>query len=309
MHKSVRLIFTLALIAGAAACARPSTDLVPLQLTQRELVEELPGERLYSLLFHDPDGRELNAYLREPTAGERIGVSASYAGIVLAAGRYSGRQAAAVIPGPLEQMVLAIEYPADIPERMSAAAWIRGLPAFVRAAHRMPGILSGAGHFLAELPEVDASRMTLVGVSFGVPFAAAAGRDRIFTGVALHFGGADIASMLRANLPINNSVLRSGFAEFGAWVFRDLEPAKHVGAISPTPLLLINGSEDEQIPRSSALLLAERATPPVRQIWLRHGHLSSTDHSLLRELADSTFRHFEFGVRRAGEAAIENEIS
>jgi len=308
MQPFYRTVLTLVLLAGAAACARPAPDLVPLQLIERELVEELPGERLFSLLFHDPDGRELTAYLREPSAGAGD-ASAPHPGIVLVAGRYAGRQAAAVIPGPLEQMVLAIEYPADIPERISAAAWIRGLPAFVRAAHRMPGILSGAGHFLAALPEVDATRMTLVGVSFGVPFAAAAGRDRVFTGVALHFGGADIGSMLRANLPISNSVLRSGFAAFGAWIFRDLEPAKHVGAISPTPLLLINGSEDEQIPRSSALLLAERATPPVRQIWLHHGHLSSTDQGLLRELADSTFRHFEFGVRRAGETAVETETS
>jgi hypothetical protein len=288
-----------------AGCARPAPDVLPIRLVEQLLVEEKPGERLYSLLFHDEAGRELHAYLRTPAGSGPD----PYPAIVLAAGRYAGRQAAAVIPGPLEQVVLAVEYPADIPERMNAGAWIRGLPAFVRAAHRMPGLLRGAGHYLRGLEEVDAARLTLVGVSFGVPFAAVAGQDRVFTGVALHFGGADIAGMLRANLPIRNSLARSAFARFGAWVFRDLEPARHVGNISPTPLLLINGSADEQIPRSSALLLAERASAPVRHIWLDHGHLSSLDHQLLRELADSTFRHFEFDSPRAAESIAEMERS
>jgi hypothetical protein len=309
MRQIVRVIVLLALLAAAAACTRPDPELIPVELITRELVEERPDERLYSLLFRDPAGGELHAYLREPVAGAGGPTAGSYPAVVLAAGRYAGREAAAVIPGPLEQMVLAVEYPADIPERMSAGAWIHGLPAFVRAAHRMPGLLRGAGHFMATLPPVDPTRITLVGVSFGVPFAAAAGQDRVFTGVALHFGGADIAGMLRANLPISNAMLRSAFAEFGAWIFRDLEPARHVGNISPTPLLLINGSEDVQIPRSSALLLAEHATPPVRQIWLEYGHLSSRDHHLLRELADSTFRHFDFTSRRAAETVAELESS
>jgi dienelactone hydrolase len=309
MRPSAGVLLAFLLLSGPVACGTPAPELVPLNLIARDLVDESPGERLFGLLFHDPDGRELNAYLREPFNIETGEAEGPHPAILLAAGRYAGREAAAVIPGPLTQIVLAVEYPADIPERMGVGAWIQGLPAFVRAAHRMPGLLRGAGHYMAALPEVDANRLTLVGVSFGVPFAASAGRDRVFTGVALHFGGADIAGMLRANLPINNAMIRSGFAEFGAWVFRDLEPAKNVGGISPTPLLLINGSEDKQIPRSSALLLAERATPPVRHIWLQYGHLSSRDHQLLRELADSTFHHFDFGRIQAVETIQDSGSS
>jgi hypothetical protein len=298
MRKLLLLLVVLSAAGAATGCARPLPDLVPLELASLDLVEQDGDERLYNLLFRDPEGREVQAYLRTPRVGQRS-AEPPYPAIVLAAGRYAGRQAAAVIPGPLEQVILAIEYPADIPPRLSAIAWMRRLPAFRR----------GAGHYVAALPEVDRQRLTLVGVSFGVPFAAAAGRDRVFTGVALHFGGADLAGMLRANLPIENGVLRGAFAEFGAWIFRDLEPAKHVGHISPTPLLLINGSADEQIPVSSALLLAERATPPVRHIWLDSGHLSSRDRHLLRELADSTFQHFEHRVRSAAAAVAELEAS
>lgn len=75
-----------------------------------------------------------------------------------------------------------------------------------------------------------------------------------------------------------------------------------MGNLSPTLLLLINGYEDQQVPRSSALLLAQHAIDPVRQLWLHRGSLSSRDHELLRELADSTLIHFGFGSRRAADA-------
>jgi fermentation-respiration switch protein FrsA (DUF1100 family) len=136
--------------------------------------------------------------------------------------------------------------------------------------------------------------MVLVGVSYGVPFAAAAGVDTLFRGVALHHGGADLALLLRSNLPIENALLRSALARWGAWYFRALEPARHVGRISPRPLLLINGTEDELIPRASVDRLRASAGQPVRQIWLQHGHLMPGEDTHVRELADSTLSHFAF---------------
>jgi fermentation-respiration switch protein FrsA (DUF1100 family) len=284
------LLATVVAASLLAGCSRPEPGAIPLRVADRELVEESATERLYGVRFEDAHGNPVSAFLREPTAAPAAGEG--YGAIVLAAGRYAGRQAAALIPGPLDQVVLAVEYPDDIPRRITLLGWTRRLPSFMRSARRMPGILRGAGHHLAAHPLVDRADITLVGVSFGVPFAAAAGHDRVFTGVALHFGGADLAGMIHANLPVRNEWVRSAFSRFGAWVFRDLEPARHVGRISPTPLLIINGTDDEQIPHASAMLLANRASPPVRQIWLEHGHLSSADTHLLRELADSTFRHF-----------------
>jgi poly(3-hydroxybutyrate) depolymerase len=267
-----------------------SPEVVPLREVGRTLLEENEGERLYSLRLQDERGRTVDAFYRLPAHAADGPVPV----VVLAAGRFTGRQAAALIPGPLETAMLAVEYPQTFPPRIAAWEWIRALPAIRRSARQMPGLLRGAAHHLAAQPEIDASRIGLVGVSFGVPFAAVAGRDRIFSGVALHYGGANLASLFQANLPMRDGLGRNALAGFAGWWFKEMDPGRHIAAISPTPLLLINATLDEQIPRESALLLAEGARDPVRQIWLPYGHLTSTEPEVIREVADSTFRWFGF---------------
>jgi dienelactone hydrolase len=277
-------------IAWALAPGPWPPEVAHLRIEERALIDVNDGERLYSLRFADETGRPIDAYYRVPLREAKEPLPL----VVLAAGRYTGREAAALIPGPLETAMLAVEYPQTFPPRITAWAWMRAMPAIRRSAREMPALLRGAAHYMAEQPEIDASRIGLVGVSFGVPFAAAAGRDRIFSGVALHYGGAGLASLFDANLPVESSFVRSGLASFAGWWFKEMDPARHVEHISPTPLLLINATLDEQIPRESALLLARGAREPVRQIWLPYGHLTSTEPEVIREVADSTFRWFGF---------------
>ncbi len=278
-----------------AGTGRPA-EFVPLQMVDKQLIEEGAGERLYSVRFADLTGNSVDAYLREPLREalpeERRG--AELPAVVLVAGRFAGREAAAMIPGPLETVMLAVEYPQTIPPRMSVREWMQALPSIRRSARQMPGILRGAAHSLAAEPGIDSARIALVGVSFGVPFAAVAGKDPIFRGVALHYGGANLASLFRANLPIENGWMRGAVAGFAGWWFREMDPGRHVAAISPTPLLLINATGDVQIPRESALGLAQRAKPPVHHIWLPYGHITSGQSAVIREVADSTFRYFGF---------------
>jgi fermentation-respiration switch protein FrsA (DUF1100 family) len=294
-----------AALPAAAWMGRPP-EVVPLRVAEKALVEADPSERLYSIRFADPRGNPIDAYLREPVAalaeaersGERL------PGVVLVAGRFTGREAVKMIPGPLENVMLAVEYPQTIPVRVSVREWVSALPSIRRSARRMPGVLSGAARYLAERPDIDASRIGLVGVSFGVPFAAAAGKDRIFNVVALHYGGSTLSSLFDANLPVENPWIRAGVAGFAGWWFREMDPGRHIGDISPTPILLINATRDDLIPRAAAERLASRARPPVRQIWLPYGHLGVGDTEVIREVADSTFRHFG-ELWRNGAAPLE----
>jgi dienelactone hydrolase len=298
-----RWIAVLAL--AAAGCVPRMPEVVPLELIERRVVAEPDGERVYALRFRDTEGVEVDGFLRRPAAP-----APPRTGVVLVAGRETGREAAAVIPGPLEEIVLALEYPAELPVTGAAGEWVRRLPGMRRTAYRMPGMMRGAARWLAAQEEVDAGRMALVGVSYGVPFAAAAGRDPLFRGVTLQHGGADLALLLRENLPIRNRLLRAAAASFGARYLRSLEPARHVGRISPTPLLLINALHDEMIPPASAARLRRAAREPVRQLWLPHGHLMPGDHAQMRELADSTLAHFHFlrePPRAEAEAAPAGE--
>jgi fermentation-respiration switch protein FrsA (DUF1100 family) len=277
------------LVAACAACAHPVTRPLPLELVREELIESDDQESLYEVTFKDPSGIEVQAYRRVPT---RPAPEPTW-GVVLVAGRETGREAAAVLPGPIEGTVLAVEYAGELPDVFAAAPALRRLPAIQREARRMPGLLRGAAHHLAGRPEVDPGRVALIGVSFGVPFAAAAGRDPVFSAVALIHGGGDLARILDHNLEIRSPVIRRLVAEYGAHVFRELEPLRHVGGIAPTPLLLINGIHDDMVPEESARLLREHAREPVEHLWLPHGHLMPWDTALMRELTAHTRAHFE----------------
>jgi fermentation-respiration switch protein FrsA (DUF1100 family) len=286
----------LAWLLLLAGCASAGPQRVPLELIDRRLVQADAAEQIHSLLFLTPQRDSVTAYYRTP---RWVADPASLPGIVLVAGRETGRHAAEVIPGPLHGAILAIEYPDAIPEELGTWELIGRLPDIRRSAYRMPGILTGAARFLAMQPEVDSSRLALVGVSFGVPFAAWAGRDPIFRGVALHHGGADLGLLFRTNLPVRNRFVRSVLAATAAHYFRELDPARHVGAISPRPMLLVNGMYDTLVPRESAQRLADAARPPLRHIWLPHDHLMPGDVDIMREMADSTLSHFDF-LRQMG---------
>lgn len=288
-------VLPLLLLAAAACAPAARFDPVPLRLVRDDLVRADAAERVRHLRFLDPRGDSVSAYLRGPAGPEGPAW-----GVVIVAGRETGQQAAAVVPGPLEGWVLAVEYPAAVPEAMEGWTTVRKLPEVRRTALRVPGVLRGAARWLAALPEVDSARVALIGVSFGVPFAAAAASDPVFSAVALHHGGADLALLFRTNLALPRLV-RAPAAWLGARYFRALEPARHVGAVSPTPLLLVNGLHDEMVPRRSAERLAAAARPPVRHVWLPHGHLEPGDTAAMRELADSTLAHFP--VLRGGPRA------
>lgn len=278
------------LAAGLSACAPPIADRVPLDLVQRRDVPADSSERMEGLTFTTPEGDSVSAYLRRPVRAGREALG----GVVLVAGRETGRRAAEVVPGPLDVAVLAVEYPEEFPEELSAQAMLGRLSEIRESALLMPGILGSAGDFLAEEPDVDPGRITLVGVSFGVPFAAAAGDDPVFRSVALHHGGGDLYLLFDRNLPVESGFLRAIASRVLAWYMGPLDPARHIGDIAPKPFLLINGTLDRQVPRESTLRLTEEAEGPVRQIWLPHGHLMPGDTAVMRELADSTLSHFDF---------------
>ena len=199
--------------------------------------------------------------------------------VVLLGGHRTGRDAVDLLgaPGPL--VVAALDYPYEGPERprglrQSLAALWHGRKAF----RETPAAVWLALDWLLAQPEVDPSRVELVGVSLGVPFATLAGAlEPRFRRVWLIHGGADNRAWIEHNLQ-SRVASESWRRRAGGLLHRvahgsALEPAHWVPRISPRPVVVIGAREDRRLPAHLVEKLYAAADEPKELIWTDGGHV------------------------------------
>lgn len=108
--------------------------------------------------------------------------------------------------------------------------------------------LSRALDALAERPEIDADRIAYAAFSMGamlgslfIPY------DARVRAAALAVGGAGIGP-------------------------KSIDPVAHIGGFAPRPLLFVNTTRDERIPRAAAEALHAAARDPKEVLWFEAGH-------------------------------------
>lgn len=218
--------------------------------------------------------------------------------LLLLGGHMSGKESASLIDDPRGTIVASLSYPFDGNERVTGFAVVGEVPAIRRALFdTAPAVMLALDHLLAR-PDVDTTRVELVGASFGVPFAAIAGAlDRRVSRVWLVQGGADPYALLLAGLkeeiplvPARKAV--AGLANVLASGPR-LAPEAWVGRISPRPVVMINTDADERIPRSSSERLHAAAREPKEVVWLAGLHVQPNRPDVLGALVDAVFQRLE----------------
>jgi fermentation-respiration switch protein FrsA (DUF1100 family) len=258
-------------------------------------VQALPGHdlgatHLQEVHLRSSSGLKVAARIRVPLDA---GPGDRRAGVVLVGGAQTAWGVTELLPDNTGQVLIAMQYPEPF-ERAAEGVWKGTATTFQRAAWDVPAMLVLLADYLATRPEVDPERIVLIGVSFGGFFAPAAGAaDTRFRNVALMYTGADLrdlAAELAAShideLPEAFVILASDVATLP---LARLEPRLYVGRISPRPVLLVNGLDDERVPRNSALALQRAARPPKDILWLPTGHLEPGDTALIVELVDTAF--------------------
>ncbi|MDZ7262786.1 MAG: dienelactone hydrolase family protein, partial [candidate division KSB1 bacterium] len=141
--------------------------------------------------------------------------------------------------------------------------------------------------YLYTRPDVDRSKLYIIGASLGAPFAVdVAALDNRIKAVILLYGGGDISKLI-ANLlqqQIKSALLRKSLGQVIEWIIAPTEPLKYVHRISPRPLLLINGRNDESVPMECAEALYEKAQQPKELVWLETQHARPRKTELTRQL-------------------------
>jgi dipeptidyl aminopeptidase/acylaminoacyl peptidase len=138
--------------------------------------------------------------------------------------------------------------------------------------------LKAAIDYLSALPEVDKSRLYLLGFSGGAAVSVyVAAKDKRLSAVAACACPAEFTFFTRVEEPqslidhfrsigaIRDGVFPSSVRE---WLsgFELVKPIKYIAQISPRPLLLVHGSQDETVEVGDAYRLYDRAGEPKKLV-------------------------------------------
>lgn len=268
-----------------ARFARAAGELVAIR-DSTEVGRTADGYRVTEVTLVSDTGLQVRVRVRSP--GLMDGVRRP-AAIVL--GGYKTSAGATEVPPTTGGLVLASpSYPYRDSDRPRGIGWLWGVFRIRHAMMQTPPAVLLLAQYLYAREDVDPDRVSIIGVSLGVPFATvAAATDRRLAGAALLHGGGDVsmvfAGVYRDRLP---GWALGPLAQAVELLLAPLEPTKYVGAISPRPLYMINATDDELIPRPSVLALYRAAGRPKRILWLDSRHVALSEERMLAELMDET---------------------
>lgn len=288
--------FALAALASAAAGCTSRTATHAELRAHRELRGTLVSAETtfvglrgryasYRVLLSSSTGLQASGRMLRPMGGDR-----RYPAVLLNDGRELNSRAVDYLPPEFgDLVVISVDYPAELPYTLRLRHLIIHGRSLRDAAARIPALFSLAASYLATRDDVDTARVALVATSFAVPFAVvAAASDERFRNVGLIYGAGNLTDVLASNIQLRPRFLRRPFAWFAMRPFREFAPERYAALISPRLLVMVNGVDDPQMPRSAAQALYDAAREPKAIVWLRTGHLMPTDSALIRTLVDTT---------------------
>ncbi len=270
--------------AGSAAERDPGPVLArhyaPLARVERRAAPAL-GARVERWRLITARGDTVRALWR----AARAGVVRPWTAVMLG-GFHTGDRAALLLPEDSPFNALAVNWPWSGPRRLTPAEFALRLPAIERAILRSPSTLALGVEAVTRARGVDPSRIVLVGASLGVPPALAALR---LTGapdaVVLLDGGADLEMLIRAGLEregwYRGAASLSALAAFH-WIW-PLEPTLNSQAAARIPVLLVNSSSDERVPRASISKL-HAGLPHATVRWRPGSHIRPSQHDVIARL-------------------------
>lgn len=214
-------------------------------------------------------------------------------------GHERGKGAAALIGDTRGAIFASLQYPYDGDHNAKGLAVVLLVPKIRRALYDTPPAVQLALDYLLSRPDVDPTRVELIGASFGAPFATiAAARDQRVTRLWLAHGGGDTHAMIDRGLEkeIANATLRapvSALADLLASGPR-FTPERWIASVAPRPLVMLNATEDEKIPRRSVELLYAAAGEPKELVWLPGAHMQGNRPEVLQRLIDAVLERADF---------------
>lgn len=211
--------------------------------------------------------------------------------LVLLGGHVSGRDAIELIDDTGGTVIAALSYPFDGDAKVKGWRVVAAVPTIRRALLDTPPAILLAIDYLASEPYVDATKMELVGVSLGAPFACVAGALdlRVRRVWSIHGAGDPYALLehsLTRKIPFAPArALVAGLANILA-CGPGLAPERWVGEIGPRCFVMVNAESDERLPRACIDQLYAAARDPREIIWRPGVHVEPHRKRIVQDLVD-----------------------
>ena len=239
------------------------------------------GYRETAFTLTDQLGRLTRGNLRIPLGG-----NGPLPAVLILAGQHTGARATRLISLEKPAVLCAMDYPSYPMKRISPARLPVTLHSLRAAAFDAAGMAFNVLDYLCGRPDVDPDRITVLGASFGVPFAVIAALDNRVSGVVLIYGAGDLEELIDWNLrrKVRFAPLRKLASHILGTLVSPFEPTAYIDRIAPRPLLMINSSRDEKVPERCVRLLFNKASAPRELVWLDTEHIHPSNRSLIDSL-------------------------
>jgi dienelactone hydrolase len=238
------------------------------------------GERSW-ITLRSSSGLEVVCGARCPVpAGRR------YPAVIVLGGKATGKDAVDYALEVKDVVVAAVDYPYEARPSYTVATFLRDVPALRTAMFEMFPSVMLVMDYLRTRPDVDSSRIVMLGYSFGAPFVpCVAAHERRFAAAAMVYGGGDLRSLIAHNVGrYQGGVVSASAGMLAGFLLGPVEPMKYAGKISPIPLVMINGTEDEQIPRENTERFFAAAGEPKVLRWIESRHVHPRNPELTRTI-------------------------
>jgi fermentation-respiration switch protein FrsA (DUF1100 family) len=182
-------------------------------------------------------------------------------------------------------LLIALDYPYPVESLSSIWDVVRKTPELRRAVFRTVAGALLVADYLEARGDVDTSRVTLVGYSFGAPLVPVImSLDQRYRAAAIVYGGGDIGSLIGNNIETGFGWLNRAIGSVAGLLLTPVEPMRYVADISPRPLLMMNGTRDTMMPPQNARLLYAAAREPKQMIWIDSTHMMPWKTELIQEI-------------------------